>query len=364
MKKVLVIHPSLGYGGAEKMMAFVTNCFAEVCEVELMLLQDSDITLELNPSVNVEKYNLYSSEAIIGKNMLNGVISFLHMTKTIKSIIKKKKPDIVFGFDLRVLVAIYYATRSIKVKVLFSERADPYLNSKRWRKIIKKIYKNIDYVVFQTQGAKEFYGNLVENKSTIIPNPAMPRNNTKEVEKLEFEYPYIFSAGQMQWRKGFDILIEAFYKISLAFPEYHLVLFGEGNEKEHLVKLAKEYGLMKKIHFYAPINNVIEKNLNAELFIIPSRSEGIPNILIEAMYAGIPSVATDCSPGGARLLSDDGKYCVLCERENVNALYEAIVYGLKNKKEMHELSEKAKKGLKRFKAKKISDEWKKLIMRI
>ena len=107
----------------------------------------------------------------------------------------------------------------------------------------------------------------------------------------------------MQYRKGFDLLISAFSEVSSSNPDTKMIIYGSGEEKEKLKRKISELSLDDKITLLPPIPNVIEKNRAARLFVLPSRSEGIPNILIEAMMARIPTVSSDCSPGGARSVS-------------------------------------------------------------
>lgn len=357
MSRILVIHPSLGYGGAEKMLAYVSNTFSQKHNVKLLLLQSHEITLELDSKIEIESYELYFDKPIMGINMFLGLHLFHKMVKIIRKEAIKFQADIVFCFDLRILVAAYLAVRNLHVHFIFSERADPYYNSKRWAIILKYIFMKIDYIVFQTKGAQEFYTSAIQEKSCIIPNPAIPRSFDENNEIIRYEFPYIFSAGQMVGRKGFDILLKAFSKIKKECKEYKLVLYGSGNQKDKLIEMAKRLDIQDSVLFYPAINNVIEKNKNAKLFILSSTSEGIPNIMIEAMMNDIPVVATDCSPGGARLLSDDGKYCYLVQNKNKDELAEKILYALKHLNEANVKAKKAKASMVRFDSGKIGNMW-------
>lgn len=361
MSRILVIHTSLGYGGAEKMLVYVANVFAEVHEVKLLLLQNNNITLDVDPSITIETYDLYPEKPIIGRRLIEGLLAFGKMEKIIKKEVKKFNADVVFCFDLRLLVAAYIAVRDIDVYFIFSERADPYYNTKRWSYILNYIFKRIDYVVFQTDGAKEYYSERIQQKACVIPNPAISRTSCCNNEIVEYGYPYIFSAGQMIERKGFDILINAFSKVVKIHKDYKLVLYGNGNQEENLKRLARELQIEDLVLFFPATNNVIEKNINAQLFVLSSTSEGIPNIMIEAMMNDIPVVAADCSPGGARLLSENGKYCYLVENKNADKLAEAISYALEHVDEAREKAEQAQESLRRFDSRKIAERWLKVM---
>ena len=355
-KQILVIHPSLGIGGAEKIIAYVANVLSKHYRVTFCTLKKDSITLDLSDSINVDCVPCYSAQPIIGKNLIRGFESFHNMNIKINKIIQKYRPDAILCFDLRVLLSVYLSGAYKNINVIFSERADPYENPKYWAYILKHIYKKIDYIVFQTEGARAFYGNNVDSKSTIIPNPAFPRINSNLVRDDKRVEKTIFAAGRFQRRKGFDLLIRAFDEIHSKYPDYRLLLYGDGEEKNNLLHIIDQYKI-KGIVILPPINGVVEKNINASLFVLPSRSEGIPNILIEAMMYSIPSVATDCSPGGAKLLSKNGEYCLLAENDDFHSLSKCMDYALSHINEMTKKAELAQKSLSRFEENKISDMW-------
>lgn len=359
--KILLIHPSLNTGGAEKIIAFLTNILAEKYEVSLMLLKNKEITLPIDKRVHIITNDCYSELPIIRKEILSGLHALNYMVKCIKSQFLDINPDLVICFDLRIFLALNLAIKGNEKLILFSERADPYANPKYWKIILKKLYKKVGYVVFQTKEAQNFYGEEIEKKSKVIPNPALTRNlDRNSIVGLKREN-YIFAAGRFQYRKGFDLLIDAFNQIKDIDSNLHLLIYGDGNEKENLQNKIFKYGLETRISLLPPLPGVVERNRKARLFVIPSRSEGIPNILIEAMIARIPVVASDCSPGGARLLTDNGKVALLADNNSVNSLAKKIEFALKNTPYMEMLAEVAVDSLKRFDSTVIAEEWKNVI---
>lgn len=355
---ILLIHRSLGLGGAEKIFAFLSNCLAEEgYNVEVLLLSEQEKTLSLNKKIKVSIKNCYFDSPIMGKNMLDGLRSLHFMADTISKEANSFNANLIICFDLRILLALRLVIKRIAARILFSERADPYQNPKYWVYILKNTYKRIDYVVFQTQNAANFYGKCVKDKCCIIPNPAFPRNGELYEIENDKKQPYIFSAGRFQYRKGFDLLIKAFDLISTDFPEYKLIIYGEGEEEQKYRDLIRNYNLSTRVELEKPMNGVVERNINATLFVLPSRSEGIPNILIEAIIEGIPCVASKCSPGGAELISDNGKYCILAENNDYRSLAEKIRFALMNYDDLLNNAVKAKEGMKRFEPNEIKSSW-------
>lgn len=356
-ENILLIHRSLGLGGAEKIFAFLANALAEEgYNVEVMLLTDTSETLFLDNRIVVKTNNCYSDSPIVGKKMLYGLKKLKHMSDIISNETISFNAKLIICFDLRILLALSISMRKLDARVLFSERADPFYNPKYWSWILKSIYKKIDYIVFQTEQAADFYGASVKNKSCIIPNPAFPRTMT-EPKTTYFKEPYIFSAGRFQHRKGFDLLIQAFSLIHNDFPEYKLIIYGEGEDEKLYRDLIQSNNITDYVELRKPLNGVVEKNRNATLFVLPSRSEGIPNILIEAIIEGIPCVSAKCSPGGAELISDNGKYCLLAENDDYFSLAEKIRYSLSHYEEILSRVPDAKASMNRFEPNYIKSCW-------
>ncbi|MCB6992802.1 glycosyltransferase [bacterium 210820-DFI.6.37] len=360
-ERILLIHPSLGIGGAEKIIAFLANELSTIYNVTILTLKGTQQTLDVSENIPIECRPCYSEKPIFGKNMLSGLRDLKRMSNEISQVIEETTPKLVICFDLRILLAINIQKIPTGTKILFSERADPFENPFYWAYLLKKFYKRIDYIVFQTNEARAFYGDIVSNKSAVIANPALLRVLEGVVRDESESLPVLFAAGRFQHRKGFDILINAFAQIADDFPDYIVKLYGNGEEIDMLMKLIRYHHMEERIHILEPINGVVEKNINATLFVIPSRSEGIPNILIEAMVAGIPSVATDCSPGGAKMLSGNGEYCLLAENDDVDSLRDKLSFALSHPNDMKKYALKAKQSLDRFDKDKIFTEWKNVI---
>lgn len=128
--------------------------------------------------------------------------------------------------------------------------------------------------------------------------------------------------GRLAPQKALDILLQALRQVAMESPSMLLVLLGQGEQKASLVKLAADLGLEKHVLFIDYALDV-RPYLNAsDIFVLPSRSEGISNSLLEAMASGIPCLATDV--GGASLVLGNGEYGVLVPPGDTNELAAAI----------------------------------------
>lgn len=241
----------------------------------------------------------------------------------LRKIIRKIKPDIICPFGSEVAVMTVFSTRWMKRgKILSAERCDPYTSSFAWRILIKLSYFLSDYCVFQLEGARDYYGNILKNKSFVIPNPYIPKIsiNVADINRTKT----IVSAGRFVEQKGFEVLIDAFKEVNKHHPDYTLKIYGEGELLDFYKQRVKNLDLDGFVSFPGYTSIVEKEIINDGIFVLPSRFEGIPNVLIEAMATGIPTVSTDCPPGGPRFLTNGGERGLLVSVDNYIEMANAI----------------------------------------
>jgi glycosyltransferase involved in cell wall biosynthesis len=134
----------------------------------------------------------------------------------------------------------------------------------------------------------------------IIPNPINPEFNVKPFSGKRRKI--ITSVGRLSEQKNQHVLIEAFSRIEKDFPDYELVIYGEGNLRETLENQIKTLKLENKVKLPGVKKNIKNEIYDCSLFVLPSLYEGMPNALMEAMALGLPVISTDCPCGGPRFL--------------------------------------------------------------
>lgn len=354
MEKILIIHPSLSIGGAEKMLCYLANILVEKYCVSVLLLDDKKIDFDIDCNVHVDKLNNYYTDTKKKKNKFILVKNYLKMFRVLKKEIDLIGPDMIIAFDDRVTWIVWLLSffKRKKIKFVFSQRNDPYDKSDIKNKCFRYIYKYADGVVFQLESVKKFY-RLNGNKYKVIPNSVMKINRfiSKQSNNI------IISAGRFQYRKRFDLLIKAFKIIADKYKNVELVIYGDGEERKNLEKLIDALNLNGRINLPGFASNVMDSNCNALCFVLSSDAEGIPNTLIEAMASGIPSIATDCTPGGANFLLDGGKNGLLVPRGDVDRLAEAMALYIENKELRFEKAHLASRFLESLKPEIINYKW-------
>lgn len=353
-KKILLLNGSLKMGGAEKMMAYLANLLCKEYDVVFLLLNREEHFFELDKAIRVIEYNNITSR----KGRINFIKSFTTLGKAVNlihKVIKQENIDLVISFKDKENLLSYLACKCLvfnSTKLLLSQRGDPYDKNIVWDKINKYLYNRCDGVAFQLPQVQEYY-KIPKVKSKIIPNPStIELTETNNMKKKK-----IISAGRLAEIKKFDDLISSFEIVHKKFPEYELYIYGEGPEKINLLNLISKLNLNNSVFICQPDRNVITNNLDAEIFVFSSRSEGIPNILIEALSSGIPCIATDCSPGGARFLLNENKNGILVAVGDINGMANAIMRLIENKDLAVNYAASAYEYMKMFSIEKINNKW-------
>lgn len=347
-KKILFfINRLFGGGGAGKMLKYVSSLCAENgYNVSIAVLYN-----------NNEKYDgLNEKIKVIDVGIKNkGVVSRGVSLFRIRKIVYLYNPDIVCSFNSDVAFSVRLATLGIK-NVLFcaAERSDPYIVNKIWKILYKWTYKYTNYCFFQLEGAMHFYMPNAKDKSYIIPNPYLGENN-KCFHNINSNL--IVSLGRLEKQKGYDILIKSFYYVHQKYAQYQLFIYGEGPQRSELESLIKELGLEKTVFLSGFIKEPSQILKKSFLYVLSSQYEGMPNALIEAMALGIPTISTDCTPGGPAFLTNNGKRGLLVKKNDVNELSESIVYLIENKEFAHNLGKKGTEIAELLNPKRIDTLW-------
>ena len=221
------------------------------------------------------------------------------------------------------------------------------------------LYRYADKVVFQTEGAQQFFDKKTIRKSTIIPNPIV----IPELRWIGFDAKTIVSVGRLHVRfKRQDVLLKSFRKVLDAYPDYKLVLYGDGPDRKSLEQLAKELSMDGSVEFKGKVANVMKIIADEGIFVLSSDSEGMPNALMEAMALGMPVISTDCEPGGAKALIQNGVNGIIVPRGDVDRLAEAIIFYIENKEKADQYGLSARQSMKSYSPNIIICKWSELLI--
>lgn len=163
----------------------------------------------------------------------------------------------------------------------------------------------------------------------FCPNPVVNQELLDKGEKNSDDFnhpnPYFCAVGRLCEQKGFDLLLQSYAMALLIEPTLpDLVIVGDGELKESLIKQAKELCIIDRVKFNGFTKNPYFIVNNAEMFLLSSRHEGLPTVLIEALALQKKIVAFDC-PTGPREILKDGEYGSLVPAQDISLFAEAMV---------------------------------------
>jgi glycosyltransferase involved in cell wall biosynthesis len=237
---------------------------------------------------------------------------------------------------------------------------------RRWEFVYRRLYRHADKIICLSDSMKR---DLAEH--FLVPPGKMVRiYNPVDVEMIKRSAhatanpygtpgPNLVAAGRLRKEKGFDLLVDAMQAVVQKIPGAHLTILGEGPDATPLKQQAHRLGLDEKIDFRGFVQNPWVYVGNADLFVLPSRAEGLPNALLEALALGTPVVASDCVDAMRELQSLDQRI-VLFPTENPAAMADAIVSALRTPKETDVRRKLASQQVEQFAPWRVAEQYSRL----
>lgn len=287
---------SMTGGGAERVISLLAN---EIALNEKVLL----ITISSQPS----HYRLHSNVIQIslnhkGKsnNALLGLFKNMEYLFELSRIIKRNNVSRLICFMPTANLLGVVVGKLSRAHVTISERSDPLIYTYEIRgKLRRYLYRYADKLVVQTDHIRKYYSAYMSNnKIEIIANPV----NLVDVP-LKEKKNIILSVGRLDENKNQRLIIEAF--ALLKSKDWRLVICGDGECREDLESLIVERKLTETVELTGVVSNISDYYSQAKIFSFASKSEGFPNVILEAMAHGCACVSTRCVLGGHQLLQDN-----------------------------------------------------------
>lgn len=300
-------------GGAERVISVLCNRFVEQgIETTIIVRQNPQSVYPLDERVHL------IATSVTGRI---GLLRNLKRNLKLRREIKRSRPDVIISFMTPINIQTILFSAGLGIPVVVSERNNPETDiNKRDKWMAKLLYPLCRGLVFQTEDAKNWFSKRVRDKGTVIPNPI--------ADYLPDRRPpvpgRIVSVGRLTAQKNQKMLIDAFAAYSAEDPAATLTIYGQGAMKEELERHIAERGMQERVILAGYSANVMEEIADAELFILPSDYEGMPNALMEAMGIGLPCISTDCPCGGPAYLIEDGVNGVLVPVADAEAMTAAI----------------------------------------
>lgn len=344
--KIVFTIAHMNLGGAQRVCYNLINWIIYNTDAEVHLMICSGRTIK-------KEYDLSK----IPYTMVSG--GLYNKISRIRSELKRIKPDVLVTMGVPGALFDVPACVGLGIKHIISERNDPahFGGSTITRIVSRLLMRKADGFVFQTRDAQVFYGGEIAKRSMVIPNPLFIGDDYPDTQYVGEREKAIVTTGRLNKQKNHPLLIRAFKRIAEEFPEYKLVIYGEGPERQNDEALISELGLQERVLLPGTINDVPAKIYKSSLYVLSSDFEGMPNALMEAMALGLPCISTDCPCGGPRELIHKGYNGMLVPVDDEKALTEAMLYMLKHPDEAKAMGREAMKIRETHSTDRICQQW-------
>ncbi len=246
----------------------------------------------------------------------------------LKDLFSQRQPQRVLTFLSRTNMLVCQALWDRPIHLVISERNDVSRQSLPfpWQRLREVLYSRADVVTANTEGVRKSLELLPKlQRLELLPNPLPGQVDSPDVfDQGNLLRPEAFvTVARLVPQKGIDVLISAISLITGTAAEWPVILVGDGPERQALEKQAAAEGVAQRVYFKGFCRDPETYLAAASVFVLPSRFEGMPNALLEAMAAGLSVIVTDASPGPLEVV-EDRRCGIVVPSEDPHALAEAM----------------------------------------
>lgn len=353
-KKIAFYIGSLKKGGAERVFVNLAEYFYKTGYQVTMVTQYTAEN-EYVISKGIERVISDLSDSEISDNR---IVNFHRRTAKLRRIWRTVRPDLILSCIGKNNFMAVVTTLFSKIKVVVSIVGEPTeeYNSTVMRVLAKVLFIKADGIVLQTEDSKVFFPQYLLKKSVILQNSLNPLFIQDRYEGVRDRQ--IVSVGRLDANKNQTMLIEAFARIAVRYPEYSVVCYGDGKSRAQLEALIERFNLQGRVQLPGITTDVAGMIRKASVFVLTSYTEGMPNALIEAMALGLPVISTDCPCGGPKELIRQGENGMLIPVGDVEALAASLVTLLEDTEFMEKLGRSAARIQDRLNPERTNQQWK------
>ena len=339
MKNLLFFTHSLSGGGAEKTVRNLSNYINKhSTEYKSYVCVVYDDKVFHN---KVENLIVLKNKSNPDDSKLKKAINVIKQINEVRAIKKRLSIDICISFLPGADIINVLSSAGERKIVSVRNKESLFTHS-----LFKKIYVKTSYLLCNKivavsevvrQDVIDFFGIKPEKVVTI--HNAIDESDTvsdeilSEIEQFMAEHRVIINVGRLAPEKGQEQLIKAFAEVNKQFPDTRLLILGEGELRSNLEHLIKELELDNNVLLPGRVNNTSVYLDKAEIFILSSIVEGMPNVLLEAMQHGLPCISTEC---GAREILAPNTDALYVTSEINEEEYGILVPGYKQKDGINE----------------------------
>jgi len=299
--KLCLVIPSLQAGGMERVMSELASYISDRCDIQVHMVLYG-ITREV--FYPLPKEIVIHSPEFVFNNTLR-IISAIRTLFYLRSEIRRISPAVILSFGEYWNSFVLIALKLLPYPVYISDRCQPDKSLGKFHDFLRRIlYPGAAGLIVQTRKAEEIYRSVYRHPNIqVIGNPVRTIEKDNAIQRDNI----VLTVGRLIKSKNHDRLIEIFLKISM--PGWKLVIVGydhlKQNVSKNLYRIIRENNAEGKIILAGKQTDVDSYYRKSRIFAFTSVSEGFPNVIGEAMTAGLPVIAFDCIAGPAEMIENN-----------------------------------------------------------
>lgn len=358
MQKLVLAIPSLQAGGMERVMTEVANYLVTKKDYEITLVLygiSREVFYDLHPNVQIVKPKFEFDNS---KRLLSTIKTLIFLRRTFNFL----KPNRILSFGEYWNNFVMLAVLGTPHQVILSDRSQPDKKIGFFQELLRKwLYPKAKGIIAQTSKAHDIYKGIYKHYNIqTIGNPIRQIYSSD----LTIRENIIVSVGRLIKSKNHDALIRIFAKLENA-QQWRLIIVGYDHlgqaNQEKLEALARELGVFDRVIFAGKQKEVEQFYLKSKIFAFTSSSEGFPNVLGEAMSAGLPVISYDCVAGPSDLI-DDGENGYLIPLHNEQVYLQKLQKMIDEPELLNKFGKKSLEKIQQFSPEKILEKFERMII--
>mgnify|MGYP001214139336 CR=1 FL=1 len=339
-KKIVLFIPSIEGGGVEKNLFLIAGYLSKIHKKLFIITADKKYKNSFNKKISVicPTSNIWERKTRLVKTIISTLLLIKSFNKDI----------IILSFQSNIVAIFVSKIFGYKIIIRLNTSIKKYINNIFKKFLYKLFYNFADEIIVNSNNFKKEIKKILNLNSNLIYNLNKVNKKRKKINFFKnFKGLKILNIARLTDQKDHITLLKSLKLLSKKNIKYKCCIIGRGYNKNYLEHYIKKNKLQKNIKILGYKEDA-EKYLNScNLFILTSKFEGLPNVLIEAQYRNIPIISSDC-PTGPREILMNGKLGELFNVGDYKGLCTKILEYTNNRKKLNKRSYKAKRFLYRF----------------
>lgn len=371
MKIAYLITAMYNSAGMERTVANKANYFSEKGHEVTIITTDQNNQEYFYPIAPTVKkvdlgINFFKDE---NDNILKRVLIFLKKNQLFKTKLKKY----LFYYKHDIVVSLMYKSAMFLYKIndgsskiyehhFSKEFVTQQCEAMQWGFIKKSIYKVREFFIIRKLAQYDCFAVLTYedasawkkylNNVVVVPNSI----NYNESLLAPLQNKIVISIGRLDYQKGYDLLCSIWKTVVERHPDWKLLIYGEGKLKNELQTLINNLFLTSSVEIHEPVKNITDILVTSSIYVLSSRFEGLPMVLLESMSVGVPVIAFKCKCGPSDII-EDGKDGFLVDCFDTKDFADRIMYLIENEEKRISMGRQCKIKMANYSHEVICERW-------